>query len=55
MPYLSLFPEINFVWKATFAKKILFPGSIISQKVEFPGNNIVQDVTFPGKTHFPAI
>ena len=37
MPYLSLFPEINFVWKATFAKKILFLGSIISQEVAFPG------------------
>ena len=43
MPYLSLFPEINFVWKATFAKKILFPGSIISQ-----------EVAFPGKAHIPG-
>ena len=56
IPYLSLFPEINFVWKATFTKKILSPGSIISQEVaipgksDIPGSHISWEVTFPRKS-----
>ena len=61
LPYLPLFSEINFVWKATFAKKILFPGSIISQEVSysrrlhFPGRQIFQKLSFTMKSHFPGI
>ena len=56
MPYLSLFPEINFVWKATFTKKILLQGSIISQEVAIPGkldiagSHISLEVAFPRKS-----
>ena len=59
IPYLSLFPEINFVWKATFTKKILSLESIISQEVtipgksDIPGSHISWEVTFPGKSNFP--
>ena len=54
--YLSLFPEINFVWKATFTKKILLQGSIISQEVAIPGkldiagSHISLEVAFPRKS-----
>ena len=56
IPYLSLFPEINFVWKATFTKKILLQGSIISQEVAIPGkldiagSHISLEVAFPRKS-----
>ena len=54
--YLSLFPEINFVWKATFTNKILLQGSIISQEVAIPGkldiagSHISLEVAFPRKS-----
>ena len=56
IPYLSLFPEINFAWKATFTNKILLQGSIISQevaipgKLDIPGSHISLEVTFPRKS-----
>ena len=57
IPYLSLFPEINFFWKATSTKKILFPGSQIFQLVTFPGKSHFPEnqEKFPMKLQFPGI
>ena len=53
--YLKLFPDINFVWKATFAKKIIFWEVLFLRKLNFPGSRIFQEITFSRKTHFPEI
>ena len=47
IPYLSLFPgkslfpEIHFVWEATFTDKIFFQGSNIFQEVALPGESYI--------------
>ena len=41
IPYLSLFPAINFVWEATFTDKIFFQGSNIFQEVALPGESYI--------------
>ena len=58
IPYLSLkpgkslIPVIHFVWGYSY-KKILFPGSHISQEVAFPWSHISQEIKFPRKSDFP--